>query len=58
MHRKPSRFITVKCSGCENEQIVYSHATTNVKCSVCNQVIAETSGGRAIINGTVVNNLS
>ena len=58
MHRKPSRFITIKCSGCENEQIVYSHATTNVKCSVCNQTIAESSGGRAVINGTIVNTLS
>lgn len=58
MHRKPSRFITVKCSGCENEQIVYSHATTVVKCSVCNQILAETSGGKASINGNVVNSLS
>lgn len=58
MHRKPSRFITVKCSGCENEQIIYSHATSSVKCSVCNQVLAEPNGGKASINGSVVNTLS
>jgi small subunit ribosomal protein S27e len=58
MHKKPSRFLTVKCSGCENEQIVYSHATTTVKCSVCNQILADITGGKAIINGTVLNALS
>ena len=58
MHRKPSKFLTVKCSGCENEQIIYSHSTTNVNCSVCNQFIVKATGGKSIINGTVINALS
>ncbi|MHA1662443.1 MAG: 30S ribosomal protein S27e, partial [Candidatus Thorarchaeota archaeon] len=34
--RQPnSRFLKVKCLDCENEQIIFGNATTEVKCLKC-----------------------
>jgi small subunit ribosomal protein S27e len=52
--RPRSRFLRVKCSGCGNEQIVFSHATNLVRCNVCRAVIAEPRGGKALIRGEIV----
>ncbi|KYH39666.1 MAG: 30S ribosomal protein S27ae [Candidatus Bathyarchaeota archaeon B26-1] len=49
-----SAFLNVKCPDCGNEQILFSHATTVVRCSVCGAVLAEPSGGKAEIKGEVV----
>jgi len=57
-HKKPSRFITIKCTACDNEQIVFSHAKTEVRCQVCKEPIAEPTGGKAYINGPRLNILS
>jgi small subunit ribosomal protein S27e len=51
---KPSsRFLRVKCPKCGNEQLLFSHATNQVGCNVCSAVLAEPSGGKAIINGDI-----
>lgn len=42
-----SKFIRVKCLDCENEQIVFSHANTEVKCLKCEKVLVKPSGGKA-----------
>jgi small subunit ribosomal protein S27e len=42
-----SRFLKVKCLDCENEQIIFGHATTEVKCLKCGKILAKPSGGRA-----------
>jgi small subunit ribosomal protein S27e len=42
-----SRFIKVKCLDCENEQIIFSHSTTEVKCLKCEKILAKPSGGKA-----------
>jgi len=52
-----SRFILVMCQHCGNKQIVYDHAKTYVKCSVCQETIAEPKGGRAKILGRVLEEL-
>jgi small subunit ribosomal protein S27e len=52
--RPRSSFLRVKCSGCGNEQIVFSHATNLVRCNVCGAVIAEPRGGKALIRGEIV----
>jgi len=44
-----SKFLKVECKGCGNAQVVFDHAATEVKCLVCNAVLAEPSGGRADI---------
>ncbi|MFW9799460.1 MAG: 30S ribosomal protein S27e [Candidatus Thorarchaeota archaeon] len=42
-----SRFLRVKCLECENEQIIFAHASTEVKCLNCDKVLARPRGGRA-----------
>jgi small subunit ribosomal protein S27e len=46
-------FVKIKCPDCGSETITYSRGSTEVKCSVCNTVIAKPSGGKILINGTV-----
>jgi small subunit ribosomal protein S27e len=36
----------VKCLDCEHEQLVFSHATTEVECQSCGKVIAKPTGGK------------
>ena len=51
---KPSsKFNKVICAECNEEQIVYSHATTTVTCNSCGNAIAEATGSKAKINGQV-----
>ena len=49
-----SKFIRVKCPDCSNEQVVFDSASTIVKCSVCDGVLAEPTGGRVKIHGEIV----
>ncbi len=42
-----SRFLKVRCLDCENEQIIFGHATTEVTCQKCGKVLAKPSGGKA-----------
>jgi small subunit ribosomal protein S27e len=44
-----SKFLMVKCTDCENEQVVFDHASTNVKCNVCGRTLVEPRGGKAEI---------
>lgn len=39
-----NKFFKVKCSGCGNEQVIFSAPSRTVKCLVCNQVLGESSG--------------
>lgn len=52
--RPKSRFLRVRCPDCGNEQIVFSHATSAVHCNICGAILAEPSGGKALIRGEVV----
>jgi len=54
MQKPESKFVRVKCKKCKNEQIVFNRAATQVKCLVCNAILAEPTGGKAKINTTVV----
>lgn len=47
-----SRFLKVKCLDCENEQIIFGRATTEVKCLKCGKVLAKPSGGKAKLEPT------
>ncbi|MEM4137813.1 MAG: hypothetical protein QXV64_00230 [Candidatus Anstonellaceae archaeon] len=38
-------FLKVKCV-CSNEQIIFEHAKSVVKCLVCNETIAYPTGGK------------
>jgi small subunit ribosomal protein S27e len=44
---KPSsKFIKVKCSKCGSEQIIFDKASIKIKCNICDEVLAEPTGGR------------
>ena len=47
-----SRFLKVKCLDCENEQIIFGNATTEVKCLKCDKLLAKPSGGKAKLEPT------
>ena len=49
-----SKFLKVKCPDCENEQLVFEKATSVVECTVCGRVLAEPTGGKAVIKADVV----
>jgi len=53
-----SRFIKVKCPECGNEQITFNKAATKVYCSVCGTLLAETSGGKILLKGGLIEELS
>ena len=49
-----SSFVRVKCEKCKNEQVIFGRPSTVVKCLVCNEILAEPTGGRAIIKAKVI----
>jgi small subunit ribosomal protein S27e len=49
-----SRFLKVKCTDCENEQIIFGSASTPVSCLVCGRTLAEPTGGKALIKTQIV----
>ncbi len=49
-----TRFIKVRCQGCKNEQVIFEGATTEVKCLICESILAEPKGGKAKINARVI----
>ncbi|MBI2184741.1 MAG: 30S ribosomal protein S27e [Thaumarchaeota archaeon] len=55
--RPQTAFILVQCPNCGNEVTVFSTSTAKVKCNVCDAIIAENTGGKAKINGTVLRRL-
>ncbi|MEM3539283.1 MAG: 30S ribosomal protein S27e [Nitrososphaerales archaeon] len=52
-----SAFLLIKCSNCGNEQVVFSSTTININCKICNNLIAQRTGGKARIFGSVIRRL-
>ena len=48
-----SKFQKVKCMECDEEQIVFSHNTTEVICNSCGNVLAMTKGSKSRIHGKI-----
>ncbi len=49
MENPKSKFMKVKCEKCKNEQILFDKPAMQVKCLVCNEILAEPTGGKGII---------
>ena len=49
-----SHFIRVKCPECGNEQITFNKASAKILCTVCKAILAEPTGGTAIIKGEIL----
>ena len=54
MEKQTSKFIKVRCNDCENEQALFSKASTTVHCHICGSKLAITGGGKAKIKGKVL----
>ncbi|MGC8816647.1 MAG: 30S ribosomal protein S27e [Candidatus Hadarchaeum sp.] len=52
--KRRSKFLAVRCNECGNEQVIFSHASTTVRCHVCSNTLAVPRGGKAEIKATVV----
>ncbi|MGV8176383.1 MAG: 30S ribosomal protein S27e [Candidatus Bilamarchaeaceae archaeon] len=48
-----SKFLKVKCK-CGAEKRIFEYATARIKCDKCGEILAEPSGGKAVILGTIV----
>ncbi|MFC7200109.1 30S ribosomal protein S27e [Halospeciosus flavus] len=47
-------FYRVECPDCENEQIVFGKASSEVACAVCGTTLARPTGGEADFEGEVL----
>jgi len=46
-------FYRVACPDCENEQVIFGRAATEVTCQVCGHTLARPTGGEAVLEGEV-----
>jgi small subunit ribosomal protein S27e len=51
-------FLKVKCPKCANEQTIFERASTYVKCTVCDELLAQPMGGKAKIRGEIIQPLT
>lgn len=49
-----SNFISIQCEKCGNKAVVFSHTTSEIKCSGCGEVLATSSGSKALIAGKIL----
>ncbi|MBI2148397.1 30S ribosomal protein S27e [Candidatus Woesearchaeota archaeon] len=58
--RKESKtnFVRIRCNKCKNEQNLYSTISTKVYCLVCNELLAEPTGGKSRIHAKALENLN
>jgi len=49
-----SKFIKVRCPKCKNEQIIFGKSSTTVCCLVCNQKLAEPTGGKTKVSARIL----
>ncbi|MHC3438085.1 30S ribosomal protein S27e [Natrialbaceae archaeon A-gly3] len=47
-------FYNVRCGDCENEQVVFGKASSEVACAVCGTTLAVPTGGKAQIDHEIV----
>jgi len=44
-----SKFVKARCPKCKNEQVIFGKCASEIKCLVCETVLAEPSGGKSKI---------
>ncbi|NQV09381.1 30S ribosomal protein S27e [Candidatus Woesearchaeota archaeon] len=54
MKELTSKFIKIRCPKCKNEQIVFGKSSSIIKCLVCDQVLAEPTGGKSRIKARIL----
>ena len=48
-----SSFQKIKCGECDEEQVDFSHNTTELICNSCGNILSEPTGSKAKINGKI-----
>ncbi|MFX0184979.1 MAG: 30S ribosomal protein S27e [Candidatus Hodarchaeota archaeon] len=48
-----SHFLKVACE-CGNVQEIFSHASSQIECRVCNKILAKPRSGKVILFGDVI----
>jgi len=49
-----SRFLKVKCGDCGGEQVIFGCAASNIKCLVCDKLLAESTGGKTEVKTEIL----
>lgn len=49
-----SSFVRIKCAKCGNEQVIFNKPSIAPRCSGCDEVLAEPTGGKAKLKSEVV----
>ncbi len=49
-----SKFLTIKCPDCGNEQIAFSKPAMQVACNVCGATLIKPTGGKGQIRGELL----
>jgi small subunit ribosomal protein S27e len=55
---KESRFAKVRCAKCKNEQVIFLSASSDVKCLICGELLAESAGGLAKMKAEIIERYS
>lgn len=48
------KFVKVRCHKCENQQVIFGRASTEIKCLKCGEVLAVPRGGKAAIKAEIL----
>lgn len=48
-----SKFVKIRCK-CKNEQIIFGKCATEIKCLVCGEILAESTGGKSNIKARIL----
>jgi small subunit ribosomal protein S27e len=52
--RPKSVFLKIKCLKCGNEQTVFQRGSSIIRCTICDEVLVEPSGGKGKIKGEII----
>jgi len=44
----------IRCTECNNEQVMFEKSSSNINCLVCNKPLATSKGGKSEITGRVL----
>lgn len=54
MKKQNSKFVKIRCTKCNNEQIVFGKTSSDVNCLVCGEPLAKSKGGKSEITGRIL----
>lgn len=49
-----TKFLRVKCNSCGNEQVIFSAASSKVRCLVCNHELADTAASKIRLKTKII----